>query len=380
MGRIIYADNAATTKLDKNAFEAMLPFLQEEYGNVSSEYSFSRSPRKAIAEARQIIASCINASPDEIYFTSGGTEADNWAIKGVALKNRDNGKHLITSKFEHHAVLNSCSFLEELGFNISYLPIESNGHISAKKLCNALRPDTILVSIMLANNEIGTLQDVGEFSKIAHNHKTIFHCDGVQAVGHISIDVKALDIDLLSASAHKFNGPKGVGFLYLRKGVDLLNLFSGGKQENGRRAGTENVANIVGMAVALKKNNEKINENATYLNRLTKLLLEKLSGSGVDYVVNGDFNRLPGNINISIQNQDGEALLHRLDIKGIIVSTGSACSSGRTELSHVIKAIGTPKKYATGTIRITLSKDNTIDDVLMIAEAIKTVVESSSVG
>jgi cysteine desulfurase len=376
MGRLIYADNAATTQLDKIAFDAMLPFLQEEFGNASSLYSFSRSPKKAIAEARQIIANCINAAADEIIFTSGGTEADNWAIKGVALKHRNNGKHIITSEFEHHAVLCSCSFLEELGYSITYIPVENNGHISAYKLSKALRTDTTLVSIMLANNEIGTIQNISEFSKIAHKNKTIFHCDAVQAIGHISVDVKTLDIDLLSVSAHKFNGPKGVGFMYLKKGTDLLNWSSGGKQENGHRAGTENVASIVGMAVALKKNVEKIDENTAYLDNLSKLFLAKLSNSNVDFIVNGDSNRLPGNINISIKNQDGEALLHRLDIKSIIVSTGSACMSGKSDPSHVIKAIGTPQEYATGTIRISLSKDNTVEDVLAITEAITSIVAS----
>ncbi len=344
MKKQIYADNAATTQLDKNAFEAMLPYLQEEFGNASSVYSFSRSPRKAITEARQIIASCVNASSDEIFFTSGGTEANNWAIKGVALNHRNIGKHIITSEFEHHAVLNSCSFLEELGYSVTYLPVENNGHVSAKSLSKALRPDTTLVSIMLANNEIGTIQNISNFSQIVHNNKTLFHCDAVQAIGHIPVDVKTLDIDLLSASAHKFNGPKGVGFMYLKKGTELLNWSSGGKQENKRRAGTENVASIIGMAIALKKNIENINENAIYLRKLSGLLLEKLNNSGVDYLLNGDTNRLPGNINISIKNQDGEALLHRLDIKGILVSTGAACTSGKSEPSHVIKAISTPSR------------------------------------
>ena len=377
MERLIYADNAATTQLDKNAYDAMLPFLQEEFGNASSLYSFSRSPKKALSEARQVIAGCINASAEEIIFTSGGTESNNWAIKGIALKHQNKGKHIITSVVEHHAVLRSCSFLEELGYEVTYLPVDNNGRVSTNILRNSLRPDTTLVSIMVANNEIGTIQDINKLSKIVHEENSYFHCDAVQAVGHILVDVKTLGIDLLSSSAHKFNGPKGVGFMYLKRGTDLFNWSSGGKQENGHRAGTENIASIVGMAVALKKNNEQINENAIYLDKLSKLLLTKLSNSGINFLVNGDSYRIPGNINISIKDQDGEALLHRLDLKGIIVSTGSACTSGKADLSHVIKAIDTPIEYATGTIRITLSKDNTIDDVLAIAEALTSIISDT---
>jgi cysteine desulfurase len=377
MGSIIYADNAATTQLDLEAFNAMRPFLQEDFGNASSLYSFSRSPRKAIANARQIIADCINSSPDEIVFTSGGTEGDNWAIKGIALKHRNKGKHIITSTIEHHAVLNSCHFLEEFGYQVTYLPVDNKGHVLIDTLAEALRPDTTLVSIMLANNEIGTIQDICGISKIVHNNNTILHSDAVQGIGHIPIDVKYLGVDLLSASAHKFNGPKGVGFMYLKKGTDLFNWFSGGKQENGNRAGTENVAGIVGMAVALKKNVEQIIRNMNYLDELSKLLIAQLFTYDINILINGDSNRIPGNINISIKNQDGEAILHRLDIKGIIVSTGSACTSGKSDISQVIKAIGTPPEYANGTIRISLSKDNTEDDVLAIAEAIKTIVVSS---
>ncbi len=374
MGSLIYADNAATTQLDKDALDAMLPFLKEEFGNASGVYSFARSPKKAITEARQIIANCINAMPDEIIFTSGGTEGDNWAIKGVALKYQNKGKHIITSAIEHHAVLHSCAFLEDLDYKITYLPVDNKGHVSIETLRESLRSDTMLVSIMLANNEIGTIQDICGFSEVVHKDKIFFHCDAVQAIGHISVDVKTLDVDMLSASAHKFNGPKGIGFMYLKKGTDLYNWSSGGKQESGHRAGTENVASIVGMAIALKTNVDNIQKNAAYLDRLSDEFFNKLSSSGVDFLVNGDSNRLPGNINITIKNQDGEALMHRLDLKGIIVSTGSACSSGKSDLSHVIKAIGTPKEYAAGTIRITLSKDNTTDHVLSIAEAIASII------
>lgn len=375
MRHLIYADNAATTKLDIDALSAMLPFLREEYGNVSSQYSFARSPKEAISNARKIIAECIKAKTNEIFFTSGGTESDNWAIKGTALKYRKKGNHLITSSIEHHAVLNSCSFLEDIGYEVTYLPVGSTGVVNTRELLKEIRSDTILISIMNANNEIGTIQDITELSKIAQERNIYFHCDAVQAIGHIQIDVKNLGIDLLSASAHKFNGPKGVGFLYKKDGTNLGNWSSGGKQENGYRAGTENVASIVGMAVALKKNIDLIDQNSNYLKKLTTIFLEKLNLLGEDFVINGDINRLPGNINISFKDQDGEAIMHRLDLKGIMVSTGSACTSGKTDISHVIRAISTPKEYAAGTIRITLGKDNTIDEVLGIAEAIKAVLK-----
>ena len=374
MTNIIYADNASTTHLDPEAYIAMQPFLHEEFGNAASSYSFSRNPKKAIEEARQIIASCINSLTEEVFFTSGGTEGVNWAIKGTALKHRERGTHIVTSAFEHHAVLHSFSFLEELGYQTTYLPVDPTGHISLLKLEQSLRKDTTLISIMLANNEIGTIQDIAGLTKIARKHQTILHTDAVQAVGHIPVDVKQLGIDLLSASAHKFNGPKGIGFLYIKKGTDIFNLISGGKQERGKRAGTENVPGIVGMAVALKNNCERIPENTIYLNLLSKTLLEILNASGCEFKLNGDQNRLPGSINISIRDNDGEAIMHRLDLKGIIISTGSACTSGKTTVSHVIKAIGTPKEYAGGTIRITLSKENTIDEVISIGEELISII------
>lgn len=376
MNKIIYADNAATTRLDQDAYSAMLPFLQEEYGNASNTYSFSRIPKKAIEEARQIIAGCINATEEEIVFTSGGTEGANWAIKGVALKHSDKGKHVITSNFEHHAVLHSCSFLEELGYEITYIPVEENGHVSVEEIKKSILPTTTIISIMLANNEIGTIQDISGISKIISNGRTILHSDATQAIGHIKVDVKDLGIDVLSASAHKFNGPKGIGFIYLKKGTVLYNWISGGKQENDRRAGTENVASIVGMAVALKNNCKKLTESTLYLNTLSNIFLEMLNGSDIDFVINGDQNRLPGNINISIKDNDGEAIMHRLDLKNIIISTGSACTSGKKTISHVIKAIGTPKEYAEGTIRITLSKENTIEEVYTIGKAIISIVST----
>ncbi len=374
MTNIIYADNASTTPLDPEAYNAMQPFLHEEFGNAANSYSFSRNPKKAIEEARQIIASCINSSAEEVFFTSGGSESVNWAIKGSALKNRERGKHIVTSAFEHHAVLHSFSFLQEIGYQTTYLPVEPTGHISLLKLEQSLRKDTTLVSIMLANNEIGTIQDIAGIANRLKKKRIILHTDAVQAVGHIPVDVSQLDIDLLSASAHKFNGPKGVGFLYIRKGTDIYNLISGGKQEKGKRAGTENVPGIVGMAIALRNNCTDISENIINLNKLTKIFLETIATKQVDFILNGDHLRLPGNINISIKDFEGETLMHRLDLKGIIISTGSACTSGRTTISHVIKAIRTPKEYAFGTIRITLSKENSIEDVIHIANEISEIV------
>lgn len=373
MTNMIYADHAATTPMDPDAYEAMLPYLRERFANPSNQYSISRNPRKALSTARELIAECINASADEIYFTSGGTEADNWAIKGVALKYCC-GKHIITSCFEHHAVLNSCAFLEELGFRTTYLPVRKSGHIEVPLFKESILPQTILVSIMMANNEIGTVQDIKSLAEIAHRNSTLFHCDAVQAVGHIPVDVKELNIDLLSASAHKFNGPKGVGFLYIKRGTELTNLLSGGKQENHCRAGTENVAGIVGMAVALKKNVVDINKNSDHLNNLSKTFMAVISSANIDYIVNGDNDRLPGFINISIRNQDGEALMHRLDLNDIIVSTGSACTSGLITTSHVIASIGISPEYAQGTIRITFGKDNSIADAIRVAEVIISMV------
>lgn len=370
MSDIVYADHAATTPLDSEALEVMLPYFRDLFANPSNQYSISRFPRKALSDAREIIAECVNASADEIYFTSGGTEADNWAIKGTAQKYNGFGNHIITSSFEHHAVLHSCAFLEDFGFKISYLPVKNSGHIDASILNDTIQQNTILVSIMLANNEIGTVQDTKSLADIAHMNHALFHCDAVQAVGHIPVDVKELDIDLLSASAHKFNGPKGVGFLYIKRGTELTNWLSGGKQENHLRAGTENVAGIVGMAKALNKNVNDINKNKDHLNKLSGIFMAVISSANIDYIVNGDDDRLPGFISISFRNQDGEALMHRLDLQHIIVSTGAACTSGSIKVSHVINSIGISPEYAHGTIRISFGKDNSVENAIKIAEAL----------
>ncbi len=368
MKHYIYADNAATTKLDIDAFEAMKPFLLEDYGNASQPYSFARKPKKALASARATIASCIGAAPEEIFFTSGGTESDNWAIKGVV---EPHTKHLtITSQIEHHAVLNTCRALERFGYPVTYLPVDSRGTVRPEDLSGAVTEATRLVSVMLVNNEIGTIEPVRELAAIAHEHGALFHTDAVQAVGHIPVDVNELGGDMLSASAHKFNGPKGIGFLYIRKGTLLHPFADGGAQEFGMRAGTENIASIVGMAAALRKNCDEMLTTGSRLIKMEEQFLETLRNAGVDFIRNGAEHHVPGNISISIRGISGEMLLHRLDLKGISVSTGSACDSVHTQVSHVIKAISVPDDYAEGTIRISLGKDNTDEEVRSIAEAI----------
>lgn len=373
MKKIIYADNAATTKLDIDAFEAMKPYLLSEYGNASQPYSFSRTPKKALKEAREMIASCINAEPEEIYFTSGGTESDNWAIKGTVFSD-SNKKDVITSAIEHHAVLRSCEDIEKLGYHVSYLMPDFQGVISSEVLKQAITPNTKLVSIMLSNNEIGTIEPIKELADISHESGVLFHTDAVQSIGHIVVDVKALGVDMLSASAHKFNGPKGIGFLYIKNGVKIFPLLSGGSQERSQRAGTENIASIIAMAIALKKNCDHIKENQKHIIGLEKDLICELKKSKINFVRNGSNSTVPGNISVSFPGFEGETILHRLDLMGIEVSTGSACDSINTQISHVLRAIQLEEKIAKGTIRISLSKDNTKEDVLEIAKAIKKII------
>ena len=373
MKQFIYADNAATTKLDIDAFEAMKPYLLDEYGNASQPYSFARKPKQALKEARATIAQCINAEPEEIYFTSGGTESDNWAIKGVAFA--DSEKHaIITSQIEHHAVLRACEDIEKLGYPVAYLPVTEEGVVITEALNSVITPNTRLVSIMFANNEIGTIEPIKELCEIAHRNGALFHTDAVQAVGHVQIDVKDLGVDMLSASAHKFNGPKGIGFLYVKKGTPICSYASGGAQEYGMRAGTENIASIVGMAVALKKNCDNLAENTRHIEDIESCLINTLSFSGLDFIRNGSPYHIPGNISLSFKNANGETLLHRLDLMGICVSTGAACDNVNTETSHVLNAIGLKQDYAAGTIRITLSINNTEDDVITITSALKKIL------
>lgn len=374
---MIYADNAATTKLDIEVFEAMKPYLLEEYGNASQPYSFARAPKKQLKEARAVIASCIGASPEEIFFTSCGTESDNWAIKGSSLRNREK-RATITTAFEHHALLHSCEAIERQGFPVSYMWPEKNGTVSAETLERHITDQTYLVSVMFANNEIGSIQPIKELCAVAHSHGAMFHTDAVQAVGHIPIDVHKLQIDMLSASAHKFNGPKGIGFLYIRKGIDLPPYMDGGAQESGHRAGTENIASIVGMAAALKVNCSALESNRSHLLSLEKELLSRLDTAGVVYARNGGNDTLPGLLSLSFPGQSGEALLHRLDLMGICVSTGSACDSKNTQISHVLKAIGLDEQYATGTIRISMGKNNTPEEAIQIAQALIKIMKGLS--
>ena len=369
MGRFIYADNAATTQLDIGAFEAMKPYLLNEYGNASQPYAFARMPKKALTESREIIAECIRAKPEEIYFTSGGTESDNWAIKGSAFSGIERRK-IITSSIEHHAVLRACEDIEKLGYPVTYLPTDTQGHIQARDLSEKVNTDTRLVSIMFSNNEIGTIQNIVQFAEIAHKKGALFHTDAVQAVGHIPIDVNALGVDMLSASAHKFNGPNGIGFLYIRENTGIVPYMSGGSQERHMRAGTENIASIVGMAHALKTNISSLSDTMERLRALEKCLLGLLGESGVRFIRNGGHNTIPGNMSLSFPGYDGEAILHRLDLMGICVSTGSACDSKETQISHVLQAIHLDKEFAKGTIRVSLGKNNTIQDTKDIADAL----------
>ena len=369
MSRLIYADNAATTRLDISAFEAMKPFLIDEYGNASQSYAFARKPRKALQDARETIASCIGAAPEEIFFTSGGTARDNWAIKGSALLNAR--KHAtIASAFEHHAVLHPCEVIERCGYPVAYMWPTREGYVTTEVLKEYITSQTFLTSVMFANNEIGTVQPIKELCAIAHENGSLFHTDAVQAIGHIPVDVHDLGVDMLSASAHKFNGPKGVGFLYIRNGLKVMPYSDGGAQESGLRAGTENVAGIVGMAAALKNNCDALEENARYVAKLESKLLDMLDTSSIEYTRNGGKSRLPGLLSLSFPGADGEAILHRLDLTGICISTGSACNSKSTEISHVLQAIRLEDSYAKGTIRISLGKANTEEDVEAIFKAL----------
>ncbi len=368
----IYADNAATTRLDIDAFEAMKPYFLDDFANPSSAYNFSKNVKQAIEEARRTVALCINAQPEQIIFTSGGTESNNHAIKCFTAQNQ----HccVVTSSIEHHSVLYAC---ENSGFEQLIMPVDKYGvvtneelKIALDKCCLKTSPFSILVSIMTANNEIGTIQNIKALSETVHSYGAIFHTDAVQAVGHIPIDVQTLGVDMLSASAHKFNGPKGIGFLYSKNG--LLQIFHhGGGQELGMRAGTENVPAIVGMAVALKKNVEEIKHNTEHLLHLTDAFFTILKNSDVDFILNGHpTERLPGNLNISFKGKSGEGLMHMLDLKGICISTGSACDSINQQVSHVIKAINVPVEYREGTVRVTFGKENSEKDAMDVANTL----------
>ena len=376
MEKIIYLDNAATTKVRQEVVDAMLPYFTEQYGNPSSVYKFAGESKKAVDNARDIIAKSLNTNSQDIYFTAGGSESDNWALKATAEAYRSKGKHIITSKIEHHAILHTCDYLEKEGYEITYIDVDENGIVKLDELEKAIREDTILISIMFANNEIGTIQPIKEIGEIAHRHNVTFHTDAVQAYGHIPIDVEDMNIDMLSASGHKLNGPKGIGFLYIRKGLKLRSFVHGGAQERRRRAGTENVTGIVGFgkAVEIAMNNmqERIDKEIALRDRLIEKVLKR-----VPYTrLNGDrTKRLPNNVNFSFQFIEGESLLIMLDMKGICASSGSACTSGSLDPSHVLLAIGLPHEIAHGSLRLTLSEENTEEEIDYVVDAIVEIVE-----
>ena len=374
--KFIYADNAATTAVSEEVLNAMLPHFTKAYGNASSIYKLGRDAQKDVEKAREKVAKAIGAEPGEIFFTSCGSESDNWAIKGVAENMAKKGKkHIITSVFEHHAVLHTCQYLEKHGFEVTYIPVSSDGFVNPEDIKNAIREDTALVTIMYANNEIGTIQPIEEIAEICKEKKVIFHTDAVQAVGHVEIDVKKQGIDMLSLSGHKIHAQKGIGALYVRKGITLPNLIHGGAQERNKRAGTENVPAIVGLGVAIESATKNISEKAEIITPRRNRLIDDILK--LPYTrLNGDRNkRLPGNLNISIEGIEGESLLLMLDLNGICASSGSACTSGSLDPSHVLLAIGLKHEVAHGSLRLSIEEDVTDEDVDYILEVIPKVVE-----
>lgn len=372
----IYLDNSATTKLDKEVLKEMLPYLQENYGNPSSAYRIGRENKAIIEDARKQVAKVLNANAEEIYFTSGGSESDNMALKGVAFANQDKGKHIITSKIEHQAVLDTCKELERHGFEISYINVDKNGIIDLKQLEASIREDTILISIMFANNEIGTIEPIKNIGMVAKKYNVLFHTDSVQAIGNIKIDVKELGIDLLSLSAHKIYGPKGIGALYVRDGINFRKFLNGGHQERNKRAGTENVAGIVGLGKAITLAYNNLEKKNKYLYDLRTYLVNEINKNIPDIKINGDLeNRLPGNINISFKGIEADNILNELDKIGIFISTGSACTTGSIESSHVLKAIGLSDTEAHSSIRISIGKYNTIKEIEYFVKQLKKITE-----
>lgn len=373
---LIYLDNAATTRIDTQVLEAMKPYLLEEYANPSSTYRFAGKTHARVYEAREIIAHFIGAQAKEIFFTSGGSESDNWAIKGVADAMSSKGKHIITTKIEHHAVLHTCEFLEKHGYDVTYLDVDEYGLVDPEKFENAIRPDTILASVMFANNEIGTIEPIKELGRITHEHGVIFHTDAVQAFGHIRINADEMNIDLLSASAHKINGPKGVGLLYIRSGVKVTTLIHGGSQERGRRAGTTNAAGIIGFGKAVELADERLEETQEYETKLRNKLIERVT-TEIPYVkLNGHpEKRLSNNTNFCFRFIEGESLLILLDQKEICASSGSACTSGALDPSHVLLAIGLPHEIAHGSIRFTISRETTEEDLDYTVDSLKAIVD-----
>lgn len=371
----IYMDNAATTRVKDEVFEAMLPYFKEMYGNPSSIHSFGREAKKAVEYARGQVARAINAQKEDIYFTGGGTEADNWIVKGAAFGQRRKGNHIITSAIEHHALLHTCQWLEKQGFRVTYLPVDGDGLVNPEDLEKAITKDTILVSIMFANNEIGTLQPIAELSRIAHAHGAIFHTDAVQAVGAVPIDVQAMGIDALSMAAHKFYGPKGVGALYIRRGVRIDVNQQGGAQERSRRGGTENLPGIVGMGKAIEMATENLHEHMARQTALRDKLIDGILERIPEVRLNGHrTKRLPNNVNVSIRYIEGEALLLRLDLAGVAASSGSACTSGSLDPSHVLLGIGLPHEIAHGSLRLTLGDFNTEAEVDYVLDKLPDIV------
>ena len=375
MDKLIYMDNSATTPVKKEVLEAMLPYFTEKYGNPSSVYSLGSQSKVAVEEAREKIAKAIGANPREIFFTAGGSEADNWAIKGVAYANRKKGNHIITSKIEHHGILHTCEYLEKQGFKVTYLDVDEYGVVDLEQLKESITDETILISIMFANNEIGTIQPIEEIGRIAKEREVYFHTDAVQAVGHVKIDVDRSNIDMLSMAAHKFYGPKGIGALYIRQGVKIDPLISGGGQERNRRAGTENVPGIVGMGKAIELAYENMDKKNEKLISLRERLIKGIFDN-IDYVrLNGHpTQRLPGNVNMCFEFIEGESLLLSLDMEGIACSSGSACTSGTLDPSHVLLAIGLPHEIAHGSLRLSLGEFNTEEEVDYVVEKLVEIV------
>ena len=375
MEKMIYLDNAATTKTRPEVVEAMLPYFTEFYGNPSSVYTFSAKSKEAVTKAREIIADSLGVKSNEIYFTAGGSEADNWALVAAAEAYEANGKHIITSKIEHHAILHTCEYLEKRGYEVTYLDVDENGVVKLDELKKAIRPDTILISIMFANNEIGTIEPIKEIGAIAKEHGILFHTDAVQAYGHVPISADEYNIDMLSASGHKINGPKGIGFLYIRKGVKIRSFIHGGAQERRRRAGTENVPGIVGFGKAVQLAMDEMEERTKKEVEMREYLMEKVLREVPFTRINGSrTSRLPNNINFAFQFIEGESLLIKLDMAGICGSSGSACTSGSLDPSHVLLAIGLPHEIAHGSLRLTLSEENTMEEMDITADKIKEIV------
>ena len=373
---MIYLDNAATTKVADSVVDAMLPYFKEYYGNASSIYQLGAKSKEALDESREYIAGTLGAKTNEIYFTAGGSESDNWAIKATADAYARKGKHIITSAIEHHAVLHTCEYLEKHGYEVTYVGVDENGVIKLDELKVAIRPDTILISVMFANNEIGTIQPIKEIGEIAKEHDILFHTDAVQAYAQVPINVDEMHIDMLSASGHKLNGPKGIGFLYIRKGIKIRSFVHGGQQERGRRAGTENIPGIVGLAAAAKRSFSMLEEKMQKEIELRDYLISRIEAEIPYCRLNGDRKkRLPNNVNFSFQFIEGESMLILLDSKGIAASSGSACTSGSLDPSHVLLAIGLPHEIAHGSLRLTLSEENTKEEMDYVVEQLTAILE-----